>query len=58
MSWEQYKAIRHQDMSEARTQAQDPPAACPIDGSLLDIRSDGIRNCPMGNYRWSGGPKQ
>ena len=58
MSWDQYKAIIQQDREEARTQAQTPPDSCPFDGAVLDVRSDGIRNCPMGNYRWSGGSKQ
>lgn len=34
---------------EARLRA---PVDCPIDGTPLQVRADGVRNCPMGNYRW------
>lgn len=32
----------------------EPPIACPIDGELLEINSNNVRNCPLGNYRWNG----
>ena len=54
MSWEQLTGILQENRGYAR-QAMDPPVACPIDGDLLEIRADGGRNCPMGNYRWTGG---
>lgn len=31
------------------------PVDCPIDGTPLQVRADGVRNCPMGNYRWERG---
>jgi len=54
MSWEQLADIRRQDSEEARRTRSEPPTACPLDGTPLEVRSDGIRNCPMGNYRWGG----
>jgi len=38
-----------------RTRAEEqrkPPVACPIDGEILDVRGDGTRNCPLGNFRY------
>jgi len=29
------------------------PDTCPLDGTALEVRG-GVRNCPMGNYRWDG----
>lgn len=57
MSWEQLLNILKENREEARRQDAEPPVACPYDGEILDVR-DGVRNCPMGNYRWEGGPKQ
>lgn len=54
MSWEQLKAILDENRREAAQAESQPPAACPIDGDLLEIGPDGTRNCPMGNYRWTG----
>ena len=52
MSWEQLAAIRGENRAEHALVSGQPPVSCPIDGELLDIRGDGVRNCPMGNYRW------
>lgn len=30
------------------------PLACPHDGSVLVTGKNGVRNCPMGDYRWQG----
>lgn len=57
MSWEQLLDIQNQSRDDARREAGEPPIACPIDGTILDIRGDGVRNCPMGNFRWEGGIK-
>ena len=54
MSWEQLHAILEENRQERKAEGKTPPDACPIDGSILDIRPDGQRNCPVGNYRWSG----
>lgn len=36
---------------------QDRPD-CPMCGLLLDVRSDGVVNCPMGHYRAPRLPKE
>jgi len=51
MGWEQLKAILDINREDVARESSETPTACPIDGSLLDQR-DGVRNCPMGNYRW------
>ncbi len=30
------------------------PVACPHDGAVLEVRADGVRNCPQGDFRWEG----
>ncbi len=57
MSWEQLLGFHQINRSEALQFEQEPPAACPIDGTPLDIHPSGARNCPLGNYIWHGGPK-
>lgn len=52
MSWEQLQAIQRENRDLAREAARTPLVACPIDGTLLVIRKDGVRNCPFGNFRW------
>ena len=57
MSWEQLQAILKENKTTRGMDERDPPVACPIDGAILDIHSRGRRNCPMGNYTWTGGAK-
>jgi len=57
MSWEQLSAILETHQNNVREETSSPPTACPIDGALLEIRGDGVRNCPMGNYTWGGSTK-
>lgn len=57
MGWEQLTDILQQNRREAEMHLADPPVACPFDGEPLDIRADGVRNCPLGNYTWRGEPK-
>lgn len=57
MSWHQLKAILDENKQEAEREGREPPVACPFDGSPLDVRGDGVRNCPAGNFRWEGGIK-
>ena len=52
MGWEQLKAILDENRQRRDRLASEPPIACPIDGSILVVRGDGVRNCPMGNFRW------
>ncbi len=58
MPYEGLKAIIDQARDEARQQDTEPPNVCPISGTLLDINGRGVRNCPDGDYRWDGGPKE
>ena len=55
MSWYQLQNILHENRVVNRQEAQQPPLACPIDGEILDVKADGTRNCPFGNFRWRGG---
>ena len=52
MGWEQLEAMLDENREEYEREQNTPPDACPFDGAILDVRSDGVRNCPMGNYRW------
>jgi hypothetical protein len=57
MSWEQLDTARDRNREAKRVYDQEPPVACPIDGAILEVNSLGVRNCPMGNFRWNGGSK-
>ncbi len=52
MGWEQLGEIIKQNRAVQQAERAAPPAACPIDGHVLDVHPDGRRNCPLGNYRW------
>ena len=52
MPWQQLLDIKRQAMEDRREDVTTPPVACPIDGKRLDVRPDGRRNCPAGNYTW------
>ena len=54
MSWDQLKAITDEAKAVRQKQMSEPPVACPIDGEPLEINSRGVRNCPLGNFRWNG----
>ena len=56
MGWEQLKPINDQSRQEQRdcNEEQMHPTVCPVDGELLNIRADGVRDCPAGNFT-SGG---
>lgn len=53
--FEELLAIRRENRRLEEEAARRPPVECPIDGTPLDVRPDGVRNCPMGNYRWGDG---
>ena len=55
--YEDLKAIIQTNRDEKKAYDGQPPVSCPWDGTLLDINNRGVRNCPLGDYRWSGGPK-
>ena len=52
MSWEQLQSIIRQHRTIQSQELSKPPSACPIDGAKLDVHPTGIRNCPLGNYRF------
>ena len=54
MGWNQLQSITDENREINKRESREPPIACPIDGTRLDEKS-GVRNCPMGNYRWAGG---
>ena len=54
MGWDQLKNILNETREQLRVDAAAPPVVCPIDGEILDIHPNGIRNCPMGNFTWRG----
>lgn len=56
MGWEQLNAMIKENRAQAQRDTNEPPIACPIDGALLDVNQNGIRSCPLGNFRWDGGP--
>ena len=57
MSWEQLTDIRAVNRQDARDNEREEakPDVCPIDGTVLEIREDGVRNCKMGNFSWPEG---
>lgn len=55
MGYEGLKAVLDIQREEARQAANQPPVACPIDGEILEVNQRGVRNCPVGNFRWEGG---
>uniref|UniRef100_A0A6M3XME8 Uncharacterized protein n=1 Tax=viral metagenome TaxID=1070528 RepID=A0A6M3XME8_9ZZZZ len=57
MPYEQLKAILDTNRTTKAIEDAEPPVACPYCGEVLDVNPNGIRNCPMGDYRWQGGPK-
>ena len=52
MGWEKLIAAREQNRRNAEEEAKQPPVVCPIDGATLQVRADGSRSCPMGNFDW------
>jgi hypothetical protein len=55
MSWEQFRSIVLTNRSNMAAEQSRPPTACPFDGTPLEIRADGIRNCPRGDFTYPGG---
>lgn len=54
MSWWELKAIADEQRQSMEDERRQLPSVCPNDGSLLDVRADGVRNCPMGDFTWGG----
>ena len=55
MPWEELQNIIDENIRQREAEAAQPPIACPVDGELLEIQPQtGVRNCPLGNFRWDG----
>ena len=52
MSWEQLKNIKAQAIADSKKPEVKVPEMCPVDGTRLNVNSKGIRDCPLGNFRW------
>ena len=50
MGW--YQLISSIKDNAENAERDQPPECCPHDGALLVERADGVRDCPMGNFRW------
>ena len=65
MPWWQLKATADANRIENAQYEALPPEACPYDGTPLEIGwttiagggKESARNCPMGDYRWTGGKR-
>ena len=58
MPWETLKEVAEYNRDARAQDNAQPPDSCPIDGTPLEENSQGVRNCPMGNFTWRGGPAQ
>ena len=52
MSWNDLLVMSQENRRQAAEASSKPPTVCPIDGDILDVKADGTRNCPMGNFKW------
>lgn len=52
MSWEQLLQIRDENRAFAEEAANDPPVACPHDGTPLEPGPNGELHCSSGDYEW------
>ena len=57
MAWTQLQDMLEQNREARREVEAAPPETCPIDGAILRIRGDGVRDCSMGNYTWPEGTR-
>jgi len=55
MGWEQLRAMLAENRAQAQRDTNEPPVSCPIDGAVLNINARGEWDCPLGNFRWTGG---
>ena len=52
MGWDQLTAILTDRRRELEAESQQPPVACPNDGTPLTIDSSGQRRCSFDGYVW------
>lgn len=55
--WWGLKNVIDANRQEQAAYNAQPPDACPNDGTPLETGRDGTRNCPMGDYRYTGGTR-
>lgn len=55
--WWGLKAILDANRDEIAAYNSQPPSACPNDGTPLVSGKNGVINCPMGDYRYTGGTR-
>lgn len=46
-----YKALMTQASTERKEWSDQPLIDCPVCGEVLDVRPNGLKNCPLGHYR-------
>jgi len=52
--WGGYGTIIEEAREIDREERGKPPEGCPLCGTPLDVRDDGVRNCKMGHFTWGG----
>lgn len=52
MSWAELQAVLKDAENEA--ERDDPPVACPNDGTPLESGPDGVLHCPFDGWIWDG----
>ena len=50
--FETLRQIRKENAEAEERATKAGPVACPIDGMPLETNARGVRNCPMGNFRY------
>lgn len=45
-------AVQRDNARYAEWERDQPPEYCPYDGAILQENDEGVRNCPMGNFRY------
>lgn len=46
-----FKALKEAARQDAESDKNAPLIDCPVCGTVLDVNSAGVRNCPLGHYR-------
>lgn len=44
--------IKRENAAAEELASRRGPTACPIDGAPLVTGKNGVRDCPLGNFRW------
>lgn len=51
MSWEQLQDIQREAAVLAQEEAAQPPTACPLDGTPLELGQNAVLGCPWCGWR-------